>query len=366
MRRRAARDDVHLVTGRQHRGVGAVAHRRRDEVGGRPESRQQRVDPAAQLLRGRGVQAGLDAVQFGEPGQRRGHRGRQPHRPAVLADPGHGGGQLADRVVRVDLRAVPGAARGGEPQPRRAPLTGPDRVQPQPGPRVEGEGPRFADALGAALEQLRVVPHQVVGAEGGAVLLVRGEGQHDVAARAAALAGPGPDDRQHHRVHVLHVDRAAPPDHPVADLTGERVHRPVGGLGGHHVQMAVDQQGVGVRIRPGDAGHHVGAAGSRLDQPRLDARLGQPLGHVLRGGPLGAVPAAAVGGVDPDQLRGEADHLVQGHVVRGCLVRGHVVQGHAIQGRVLPGHLASSRPVHGRPLSHTAPPLPPRRGWSGP
>ena len=110
------------------------------------------------------------------------------------------------------------------------------------------------------------------GAVLGAVLLVGGEGQHDVAARADPGTGPGADGGEHHRVHVLHVDGAAAPHDAVADLAGEGVDAPVGGLGGHHVEVAVHEQGVGGRVGAGDAGHDVGPAGGGLQQRGLDAR----------------------------------------------------------------------------------------------
>ena len=148
-----------------------------------------------------------------------------------------------------------------------------------------------------------------VGEEPGAVLgaglLVGGERDHDVPAGPYARARPVPDDREDHRVHVLHVDRAAAPHHAVADLAGERVHGPVAGLGGHHVQMTVDEQGVGRRVGALDPGDDVGTALGALQQGGLQARLGQPRGGVLGGGPLPAVAAAAVGGVDPDEVGGE-------------------------------------------------------------
>ena len=57
-----------------------------------------------------------------------------------------------------------------------------------------------------------------------------------------AGAGPVADQRQDHRVHVLHVDGAAAPDVAVALLAGERVHAPLGGVGGDDVQVPVHQQ----------------------------------------------------------------------------------------------------------------------------
>ena len=48
-------------------------------------------------------------------------------------------------------------------------------------------------------------------------------------------------DREHHRVHVLHVDRARPQTSR-RHLAGERVKGPVRGVGRHDVQVAVHQQ----------------------------------------------------------------------------------------------------------------------------
>jgi hypothetical protein len=54
-------------------------------------------------------------------------------------------------------------------------------------------------------------------------LLVGHRGEDDVAAQL----GAGSLQRQHHRQlhgdHVLHVDRAAPPHHPVDEVAAERI-----------------------------------------------------------------------------------------------------------------------------------------------
>lgn len=172
----------------------------------------------------------------------------------------------------------------------------------------------------------------LVGEEPGAVLgtglLVGGERDHEVPPGPYALPGPAPHHGQDHRVHVLHVDRAAPPDDPVADLPREGVNAPVGGLGRHDVQMTVDEQRVRRRVAALDAGDDVRTALGALQHHGLKARPGQLLGRVLGGGALLAVAAAAVGGVDADEVGGEPDDLVQ------CLL-----------------------------VSHTAPPRRPRRWW---
>ena len=65
------------------------------------------------------------------------------------------------------------------------------------------------------------------------------------------------------------------------------------------------------RVGALDPGDHVRTPRRALQQRGLEAGLGEPLGHVLGGGPLLAVAAAAVGGVDADQLGGEGHHLVE-------------------------------------------------------
>ena len=90
------------------------------------------------------------------------------------------------------------------------------------------------------------------------------------------------------------------------------MHAPVGRLGGHDVEMAVD---AAARRRTGRCprsgrrrwsgpGRAPAARGSR---PASASRVR----HVLGGGPLLAVAAAPVGGVDPDEVGGEPHDLVQ-------------------------------------------------------
>ncbi len=95
------------------------------------------------------------------------------------------------------------------------------------------------------------------------------------------------------------------------------MHAPVGGLGGHHVQMAVHQQGRGPGVRAGDPGDDVRTALGALQQRRFEPGVGQPLGDVLGGRALLAGSVTGVAGIDTDQLGGEADHFVQGLLVDG-------------------------------------------------
>jgi hypothetical protein len=72
-----------------------------------------------------------------------------------------------------------GAGRG-QAHPRHALLRRLDHVEPQVVVHRQREAADLADRLGAALEQLRVVLHQPLGAEDAPGLLVGHEGQHDV------------------------------------------------------------------------------------------------------------------------------------------------------------------------------------------
>ncbi|GAA5017179.1 hypothetical protein GCM10025734_67580 [Kitasatospora paranensis] len=74
-----------------------------------------------------------------------------------------------------------GAALDGEPHPVHALLRRLDQVQPDLVVDGEGEAPDLADALGDALEQLGVLVDQEAGAVGAAGLLVRDEGEDEVA-----------------------------------------------------------------------------------------------------------------------------------------------------------------------------------------
>ncbi len=330
-----AGDDVDLVTGLQHRRVAAVADRVLDEGGGRAELAEELGDVESGL-----VEVGGDPVQGGDLGDRGADGRGEADGPFVVADPGDGRGERAHRVLPVDLGAVAGPALGGQLQPAGAALARRDRVEREAVAGVEGEGPGLADALGAALEEPGVLLGEEAGSVGGAVLLVGGVGDDDVTGRAEPFAGPAPYDGEDHRVHVLHVDGAPPPHDPVADLPGERVHAPVGGFGGHHVEVAVDEQRVGGGVGAGNPGDHVGPAGGALQQGRLDPGVREAFGDVLGGGALAAVAAAPVGGVDPDQLGGERHHFVERLLVHG------------------------SERVGG--LSHTVPPRRPTRSSSPP
>src|SRR6478752_6589644 len=136
-------------------------------------------------------------------------------------------------------------------------------------------------------------------------------------------AGTRPYDGEQHGVEVLHVDRTAAPHVAVLDLAGERVDLPVLRGGGYDVEVAVEQQRSPVPGRPAaPVRQDRGPARLGLVEAGLDADLVEQRGDVLGRLPLPrAVLVAVVGGVHPDQLSTELDHLggrVLSRVVR-CL-----------------------------------------------
>ena len=169
-------------------------------------------------------------------------------RPLVRPDPGHGGGQLGDRVVVVAERAVAGLAVGDQVEPGHPLLGSLHQIEPQVVVHGQREPADLADRLGAALQQIGPVLHHPDRAFRATGLLVGGEDHPDRPTGGPPRAGTVPDDAQQHGVEVLHVDSAATPDAVVGDLGGERRHGPVGGVGRYHVEVAVDQQRAQARI----------------------------------------------------------------------------------------------------------------------
>ena len=188
------------------------------------------------------VGRGLGAGQLADGGEQGAHRRRQPHRPVVRADPRDGRGQLGHGVLAVDHRPVPGAAAGGQPQPRHPLLGGLDEVEPPAADRG-AEAADLADGLGAVGELVGVAARPGCWAPSWPPASSSAV-KHSVIGRSGTRAGRGrgPDDGEQHRVEVLHVDRAAAPQAAVADLARERVDLPVLGGGRDDVQVAVQQQ----------------------------------------------------------------------------------------------------------------------------
>ena len=277
--------------------------------------------PAEQDLDRRRDLGGVDDV---------GHAGADPgdqvgqDRHGVVAQLGHRGvARLADR----DQPNRAGAfLADGEGQ--RLPAVG--ERQPGAGALVDREvGPD----VGALLEQ---PAHADVGP---AVLLVGHRDEPQVAARPEALASqPRHRDRAGGDL-VLHVDRtAAVEEAVVVDDGAERVVEPVLPVDGDDVGVADEgERGCG-RVGAGDPRDDVGPLRLARDQLDVDAVAGEVVVEVVGGEGL-AAREPAVGGVAPDQLLGDLQHLVGQPVVPTLLA--HCCSFAVVSGSTMPNRSSS-------------------------
>ena len=128
-------------------GLAVLVQGRADDPG--RSSRAWRVDLQV------GPRCGLDAEGRVQASAEEGPHGRgEPDRPLVPPDPRHGLGQLGDRVVGLQHRAVPGGPARGQPQPGHALLRRLDQVEALAADR-DAEPADLTDRLGDALEQFR-------------------------------------------------------------------------------------------------------------------------------------------------------------------------------------------------------------------
>ncbi len=137
--------------------------------------------------------------------------------------PRHGLGELGDGVVPVEHRPVPGPAVRGQPHPGDALLGGLDQVEPPIAPIVTLNPPTSPIASVHPLEQLRVLVDQPCAPYFPPASSSAGTPAPRHAPACAPRRSRCRDDRQDHRVHVLHVDGPTPPDAAVGDLAAERV-----------------------------------------------------------------------------------------------------------------------------------------------
>ena len=155
-----------------------------------------------------------------------------------------------------------------------------------------------------------MVADQPVGTQYSALFLVCEEREDQVAWRNDALPSDAPQVRQHHGVHRLHVDRTSTPDHAVTLDSAEGVHRPIGGARRHHVEVAVHHQPATASVTPGYPHDDARPARLGLDDGRRNPDLTQFPDHVFGGWTFGRPrPIAVVGGVDTDQVTGDAQRV---------------------------------------------------------
>ena len=222
-----------------------------------------------------------------------------------------------DRVVGVHAAAVAGAAARAEPDPDQSLLAHLQQVRPAIADR-DRVAADLADRLGRAGEPLRAVRDDELGALDPAVLLVGEEHQDEVALGEVAGSQDVGDGGEDHGVHVLHVHGTPAPQHPVADLAGERIDRPVRRHRGHDVEVAVQHEGGLAGVAAADTRHHVRAARDRLVVLGLQAQRLEVRADVLGGLALAFGPSATpVRGVEADQILRDADDFGQVGTGRG-------------------------------------------------
>src|ERR671923_319694 len=288
------RDDVPLLRGADHRRRHRRPEQRLDNVPG------ERVDGPG----------GLDGVlrrrDLAANGQQEGGDLRADLRPvAEGAEALHHRSCLDEGVLR-DARTGGVAAPAVDAEAVwRAHLLGRRaRVEDAPAEEEPVAAALVHAVLGA--NGLRMCLAEPLEAEARADLLVGAGGEDQVAARLKALPRQrGERDRARNDLS-LHVERAASPDLPVAQLAGPGVELPLGRVG---------ENGVGVRQqhepRPApaarDPGDEVRPLRDLRQQLRLDAAVAQVLAKEFRGPCL--VPGR-VDRVDADQLLEELRRLL--------------------------------------------------------
>src|SRR5579862_7763863 len=97
------------------------------------------------------------------------------------------------------------------------------------------------------------------------------ECEHDVARWPPALTRPVADERECHRVHVLHVDGATTPQAIVANLAATRIDLPVGSIRRYDVDVTMNQESGPARVLAGPTRDDGCTAGCRLVHLRSEA-----------------------------------------------------------------------------------------------
>ncbi len=280
-----ARDHVDLVAGAHDGGAGGVREVAREDATLLGVGDQAVEDePAEQGARqAREHQARRPGEMLAEGAHEPLHRFGLIDRQARGADTRDGLRGPDDRAVWARHRAVARLAGEAGPHPDHALFGDLDGVEGLP-PHVQGESADLAEhVLGA--HEVRVLVDQEVGSLRTARLLVGDRREDHVARERDLRSGEQREDRRAHGDHVLHVDGPASPDVAIDDLRTEGVVLPFGRVGLDHVQVAGQEQ----RRRATVTAHardETGPSGLGLEQRGLDARLAQPLGDTLGGGPL--------------------------------------------------------------------------------
>jgi hypothetical protein len=233
------------------------------------------------------------------------------HRPFGAAQSGDGLGELRDGVVADEPRPVRRDAAGDEPHPEEGLLPRLQEVRPPAahGDRIAAD---LADRLGGPGEELGAVVDEPARADAAARLLIGEERDDDVAFGLPPATEDLAERGEHHRVHVLHVDGSATPEHAVADLPGEGVDAPVARVGRDDVEVPVQHECGLLGVAPRHAGDDARATRLGLEQLWREAQCGELRLDVLGRLALPLGPAfAVVRRVDPDEVASDPRGLVE-------------------------------------------------------
>jgi hypothetical protein len=165
------------------------------------------------------------------------------------------------------------------------------------------------------VDEVAVVLDQPVHAVGGARLLVRGQGDDDVAVGTIAFLPQADEGGDPDRGHGLVVARAAAVEEAVLLEEGEGIAGPVLAPSLHHVEMGEEEQRTPLP-RAAQAGHEVSLAGLRRQHLYVgggESGRAQPGGHGLR---RARVVAGGVDGVDLDELLVDGEQRLVGRTGR--------------------------------------------------
>ena len=245
--------------------------------------------------------------------------------------PGHRLGELGDRVVVVDHRAVPGAARGASAAARPCPSPRSRSGRAAGVAEREREPADLADRLGDALEQVRVVVDQPVRALAAAGLLV---GEEARARRRAAAGGPRAAAARTTAsiiASMSFMSTAPRPQTQPSAISPEKgsygQSAASAGTTSRWPWISSARAAGSVALDPRD---HAGPARRRTRRISAPGRPRRASRRRTRrpAAPPGPLSSPVVGRVDPDQVAAEVDDLVLGRSRPGSL-HGHLRRAHA-------------------------------------
>jgi hypothetical protein len=182
---------------------------------------------------------------------------------------------------------------------------------------VERKPAELADRVADASKELRTLIDEETGAAISARLLVRNQGEDQVAGRGDAVVRGAQEGAHHHRHAALHVECAASPHVAVGYRAGKRRHAPRRIHGGNDIDMAVEEKRRRSAV-PGQSRDQIRPAGHLLGSLRDEARFFEQTVDEVD---ARALMARRVGRVEAKELLKQFDRV---------FARGQSRQGHKL------------------------------------